>query len=254
MISVSSLCVVGLLLFFKATVVAPPSVPPDDYHFGEILVPWWSMARHHLVPFWDYTPARGLVNYVPGAITSIFLDGKASSFPAFVPFAAVAILCVALPVLRRSIGIGAATLALLISPCINLVSEIDIMVTVFLGVLARGLTRYGTPSDGSPPGYFWARPFFLRPGTGGLAILATTPLALLPLARALAAERRRLLAVLAGTLCVFLAVGLLSPFGKIVLGAVRYGLEQSSMNSVATASIGTPVLERPMSTHGFSRS
>ena len=231
--SVSSMCVVGLLLFFKATVVAPPSVPPDDYHFGEILVPWWSMARHHLVPFWDYTPARGLMNYVPGAITSIFLDGKASSFPAFVPFAAVAILCVALPVLRRSIGIGAATLALLISPCINLVSEIDIMVTVFLCVLARGLTRW------NPIG--WIATWLLlgtalllyAPGQGGLAILATTPLALLPLARALATERRRLLAVLAGTLCVFLAVGLLSPFGKMVLGAVRYGLEQSSVNSVA---------------------
>ena len=51
--TISILCLIAILLFQKITPVLAPVISLDDYHFGELLVPWWSWSkqpnhwRHH---------------------------------------------------------------------------------------------------------------------------------------------------------------------------------------------------------------
>jgi len=73
----------------------------------------------------------------------------------------------------------------------------------------------------------------LAPGQGALAIVATGPLALFVFGRGLLTERFSMLKwalVFAG---LALLLGLFTPLGRMLWGAVRYGLEQSSINSAA---------------------
>lgn len=229
----SIICIIGVLLFIKARMIPGPTIKQDDYHFGEMLVPWWSMVQQHMVPFWDYSPARGLMNYFPGAAASIFFDGKASSFSAVSPFLYLGVLFIALPVLKRSIGIGAATLALLFAPYINGISEIDILVTVFICLLCQGFLRWKP--------FSWIVAWLTldvaillyAPGQGALAILASAPLSLFMFYRAYREERIKIVKVLFVFSVLILTIGLVTPVGKMIWGAIRYGAEQSSINSIA---------------------
>ncbi|MGZ8933261.1 MAG: hypothetical protein ACXW04_00030 [Methylobacter sp.] len=229
----STTCAVGVLLFLKVGPIYEPSISPDDYHFGEMLVPWWSLVQQHMVPFWDYAPARGLINYFPGAINSIFFDGKVSSFTAGSPFIYAAILLVAMPVIRWCVGLGVAALALLFMSGINGLSEIDILVTVFLCIGIQGFFKWKPTT--------WIAIWILldltillyAPGQGALAILATSPLGFYKLRQAYIEERKAFAGMVWFLAAVALGISLITPVGKMLYGAIRYGLEQSSVNSIA---------------------
>jgi hypothetical protein len=230
LITVSS--VVAMVFLFKAQFVGVPMLGGDDYHDGELLVPWWSLTQFHLLPFWDYAPARGLVNYAWGAALAVFLDGKASSLVAMWPFVHLAMLFVAAFVLSRVLGTAVAALALFLFPYVNGLSEIDVGVTVFIYLLATGFLRWAPVRWlGAWVGFgtllvLWA------PGQGGLAILATAPLGLWMAHRAWSQERGRL-RVLSLIVAAVAIVLLLTPLGRVLLAALRYGAEQSGVNSIA---------------------
>jgi hypothetical protein len=230
LITVSS--VVAIVFLFKAQFVGAPMLGGDDYHDGELLVPWWSLTQFHLLPFWDYAPARGLVNYAWGAALAVFLDGKASSLVAMWPFVHLAMLFVAAFVLSRVLGTAVAALALFLFPYLNGLSEIDIGVTVFIYLLAAGFLKWAPVRWlGAWVGLgtllvLWA------PGQGALAILAMAPLGLWMAHRAWSEEpaRLRVLALIAAAVVIVL---LLTPLGRVLLAALRYGAEQSGVNSIA---------------------
>jgi len=224
---------IGLLLFLKAFPVGVASINPDDYHFGEMVVPWWSWAKQHLIPFWDYSPARGLMNYLPGLTASLFFDGTAATFDAAAPFLYVAVLAVTMPALAAAIGRGPAILALFLAPYINWISEIDIVVTAFLCVICGGFLRWG-PVRWLAIAWCAALALLLyAPGQGALAIVAVSPLAVIVLYRAFRDDRAALIRTLALIVAITGLLCLLSPFGKMLVGAIRYGLEQSAVNSIA---------------------
>lgn len=77
--AVSPLCLIALLLFIKAPIVGVSYIPPDDYHWGEFILPFWLTKTFGFIPYQDYEPARGLVNYVLGLFANLFLDGTAAS-------------------------------------------------------------------------------------------------------------------------------------------------------------------------------
>jgi hypothetical protein len=247
---ISTMSLVGVVLFLKAAPVGLPSVSADDYHFGEMLVPWWSFAHQQMLPFADYSPARGFVNYLPGAAAALFFDGTAASFSAVWPFVYVGILLLAVPVLRWSMSAGWAALALLLAMPANGIPlstnglpEIDVLVTLFLAIACRGLAGW-RPSRWIVAWVLVGTALvLLAPGQGGLAILATSPLGLWMAVRGLSEERRALLRTLSALAAGAVVVGL-TPVGRVVLGATRYGAEQSAVNSVAhgiawAASFGT---------------
>jgi hypothetical protein len=78
----SPLCLAGALLFLKLEPVSVAHVIPDDYHFGEYLLPWWTLTDAGAIPFWDYVPARGLINYFDGAAASLTFGATAAGIQA----------------------------------------------------------------------------------------------------------------------------------------------------------------------------
>ena len=231
--SFSLMCLIGVILFLKEGAIPIPAIPADDYHFGEVLVPWWSLAQHHLIPFVDYSPPRGLVDYSSGVVASLFFDGKASSFIAVQPFICLGILLVALPVLARSIGKGPAVLALLLMPSPNTLSEIDVLVTVFICLVSQGFQRWKPEKWLVVWGSLDMAILLCAPGQGALAILATAPLALFMVYRSYVEDRRSAMKMILVFVFLFFAMALATPFGRMLLGAIRYGLEQSGVNSIA---------------------
>ena len=220
-------------MFIKLGVVGAPVINPDDYHFGEFLLPWWSLSVHDMIPYWDFSPARGLVNYVPGFLSSVLYDGSAASIDAANPFAAAGYLILCYPLVARSIGKFAAFVAFLLMPFANGISEIDMLITAALCVICEANLRL-SPSRWLP---VWVAvgtaAVLFAPGQGGLLVLATMPLGIVALFKAFAREKSRLFWS-AGILIVFFAtLSILTPLGAMLAGAVRYGMEQSSINSVA---------------------
>lgn len=224
---------VGLLLFFKSTPYALPVLMPDDYHFGEMLVPWWSWFKMGLLPFWDYAPARGLMNYFPGFLASSLFGGAPAAIGATYPFIYAALAAVAIPVLRPVLGMGGVMVALLLGPFANGLGEVDIAVSIFLFAFCWGWLHWR--HDRWLAGLAAAAVLLLlyAPGQAALALLACAPLAIVALWNLYRADRRRLCVLL---LAIFLVLALLfglTPLGKMFYGALRYGAEQSQINSIA---------------------
>ena len=137
----SPMCLIGLLLFIKLGAVGVPIISQDDYHFGEFVLPWWSLSAYDMIPYWDFSPARGLVNYVSGFLSSVFYDGSAASISATVPFATAGYLVLCYPLIARSIGIFPAFVAFLLIPFANGISEIDMVITAALCVICEANLR-----------------------------------------------------------------------------------------------------------------
>lgn len=226
---------VGLLLFLKTTPLGLPHLLPDDYHFGERLVPWWSWFTMGLVPFWDYAPARGLVNYLPGFLGSALFGGAPASFSAAYPVIYAALAAIAIPVLRPLLGMGGVMVALLLGPLAHpeQIGEIDLGVSIFLFAFCGGWLHWRR--DRWLAGLAAAAVLLLlfAPGQGALALLACAPLAFAALWSLYQADRRRLGLLLLGIGGVLALLFGLTPLGKMFYGALRYGAEQSQINSVA---------------------
>jgi hypothetical protein len=53
----------------------------DDYHFGEVLLGFWSFYKFGMIPYVDLIQAHGiLIDSLPGVFSQFFYDGKASSY------------------------------------------------------------------------------------------------------------------------------------------------------------------------------
>lgn len=224
---------IGLLLFFKTTPYALPELMSDDYHFGEMLVPWWSWFQMGLVPFWDYAPARGLMNYFPGLLASSLFGGAPAAIGATYPFIYAALAVVAIPVLRPVLGMSGVMVALLLGPFANGIGEIDVAVSIFLSAFCWGWLHWRR--DRWLAGLAVATVLLLlyAPGQAALALLACAPLALATVWNLYVTDRRRLgFLVLAIAVVLALLFGL-TPLGKMFYGALRYGAEQSQINSIA---------------------
>jgi hypothetical protein len=231
--ALSPVCLVGLLLYLKLGNVGLPTLPSDDFHFGNLVLPWWSWSVHHMIPFWDEVPTRGLVNYVQGFLASALFNGSPSAFAPASPFAAAGYLLLCYCVVARSIGVFAAFMAFLLMPLNIGLGAIDMVNTTILCILCELYLRVG-PSR-------WLTTWIIlgillvlfAAAQGGLLIIATMPLGVAATRNALRLEPTRLikhlglLTAILGVLCLF------SPLAKMLIGAVHYVLDQSRIDSAA---------------------
>jgi hypothetical protein len=68
-----------IALSLKISQTSIPYIHSDDYHFGEHLLGWWSYLQG-FVPYVDYIPAHGLIeNDLRSIFSYIFYDGTAAS-------------------------------------------------------------------------------------------------------------------------------------------------------------------------------
>lgn len=226
-------CIIGVLIFLKASPVPLPLVSVDDYHFGEMLVPWWTLSEFNMLPFWDYSPARGIMNYFQGAAASVLFDGTAATFSAVIPFIYAAILFTALPILSKAVGPGIASLSLFLAPYINGLSEIHILITAFICILCLGCLTWKSTNWIAVWSALAVTVILFAPGQGALAVMATAPLAFFVLSQGLKKEPSSVYKVSFLVIALTVILGLATPLGKMFFGAIRYGYEQSSINSVA---------------------
>ncbi len=231
----SPLCLAALLVFLKSPLVGAPYLVADDYHWGEFLLPWWLWQDFHAIPYQDYDPARGLVNYVPGLFANLFMNGEVASYTAVTgkPIMILPFLLIAFLGMAPAIGLLPAFLALLVMPNPGGLFEIDMMVTVGLCVLGEAFVRRRWVNWLGLGLAIAMLLLLFAPGNGGLFVISMLPVAAFVGYQAVRQERRRLVrgAIAAGMILLLLA--LFTPLAQILLGALRYAAEQSSQNSVA---------------------
>lgn len=227
---VSSLALIAFLFFFRQT--AFPEGLADDYHWGEFLLPWANSFREGLLPFIDFAPARGLINYVPGLFSRIFFDGSARGFLAAWPIMQLAYLLAGFYGFRHILGQGTAFLIFLFYPLANGVMEIEILNVLLLFWLYHLVFRLD---------YFrWLLlalalcplAVLFAPGQGCMLTLALFPAAVCGFLRC---EKKKLLCgrlflVLALVAAGFAVCSL--PY-RMLWGAVQYVASQGEINAQA---------------------
>jgi hypothetical protein len=232
--SLSPFCLIAILLFLKATILRTPVISIDDYHFGEVLIPWWSYVNFDMIPFKDFTPARGLlVNYLQGFFNYYLFDGTAASFEAAKIFCIAFYLMFCFPLISKSIGSFSTFLVLLLMPIGNNISEIDLMITAFLCHLCFYYFRLSFSRWTILWFFVCNTAILIAPGQGGLFVLATVPLGLYAIYKAYDEEKYLLSRVVIISFIMIIVISLITPIDDIVIGAVRYGYEQSSINNIA---------------------
>jgi hypothetical protein len=242
--TLSPACLIALLFYLKSAVVGVSALPVDDYHWGEFLLPWWSWQQFGFLPFQDFEPARGLVGYCTGLLANLFLNGDAASYSAIAgkPLLALPFLSVAFWAISRSLGYLPAFLGLLLMPQPDGLFEIDSAVTAGLCLVAEQFLA--SRATQRRPNWHWTiwlmvwaslcvLLILFAPGQGGLFTLSTVPLAGWALYTAIRREPQALWKAAIAVPIVLVLLIWATPLDEMLWGAVRYGLEQSSLNSVA---------------------
>ncbi|MEM6429482.1 MAG: hypothetical protein AAF708_09610, partial [Deinococcota bacterium] len=234
--SLSMLATGSILILMKFSSIALPYVSGDDYHFGENLLPWWTLQDAGAVPFVDYVPAHGLMNYLPGLFANLFFDGTAGTYNAAMVLAAACFLLVAYVLLARAIGILPAFMALLLMPLdIEIRRTVQFAFTATLCLLSERWLRHRPSVWLVLWGTLGLKLFLFVSGQGALLILATLPLALWMFYRAIRVEPKKLGYAVLGIAVVGAGLLLTTDLLAMIWGALRYGLENSAVYEAAYA-------------------
>lgn len=235
-LAVSFPALLAVLLFFKTASATPPDLSLDDYHFGEIILPWWLWSDFGYLPFRDYFPSRGLVNYATGWLTSVFFDGSAAAHLAVYNKSLLALpyLGVGFFFLAGAVGLLPAFMALMLMPIpASSVSEIHVVLTAALCFLVALFVRNRWTQWLIAWAMVCPALVLFAPGQAGLFIIATAPLGMVAFYRAARQEPRQLRRSLLGAVVAVVLVAGLTPVDQMIAGAVRYVVEQSSVNTLA---------------------
>lgn len=220
----------ALLLALKVGNTIAPSISPDDYHFGESLLGWWTYL-HGTVPYLGYVPAHGLIDDdLNRFLSSFFYDGSAGSIAdvgrlsfSILGFAAF----ISIYYFSGSIGLAFVCIfflggrltwffltpflclwfsrSLRMSPSKWLIAWMVSVPIIILGVPPQGLLLIA--ASGVMAAYFaWQQ---LRKPEG------------------------RSWAGIGVSLILLIFLGLVTPLGSMLFGAIRYVLENGPINQVA---------------------
>ncbi len=221
----------SLVIWLKIGHTSIPVVGDDDYHFGEYLLGWWSYSKG-FIPYLDYLPAHGLIeNDFRGFLSLLFYDGTAASvFEA--DRLAVMVLAffsfVSIYYFSGSLGLASVAIyfldkrlawfflvpficiwfsrSLIKSPSKWLIAWLISVPIVILGVPPQGL----------------------------MLVLASCVVAVAVFARLQQqACKKNSWVTIAIVLVTLALLGLLTPLGPMLYGAVRYVLENGPINQVA---------------------
>ncbi len=232
--TLSTVAIAGGLLFLKQTPIWLGTLSGDDYHYGEMLLPWWTLVHDGAVPFWDHVPARGLVNYVGSAIASGLMDGTATQVVAAAPLFVALILIVTLRSLGAFMGVLPAAAAILVTPLGSGGSDPTLLGIdcVNTAVLATLFTAYGRWSP-TRWLYLWTilgtLAILFGVSQGVVLVLSTAPIAIWQVMRAWREDRRALRnAILAGGIIAAVLL-VATPLGRMLIGAIRYGREHGAV-------------------------
>ncbi len=222
-----SVAAVAVLVLFADGAPIPYGMdqPADLYHHGEWLVPWDQWRRFGLLPYLDYSPSHGLINYLDGMANDALSDGTLAGFFQARQVVRTGVMIAAAAALCRFAGPLPALLGLLLFPVAGRYAILLLVVAGFC-VLALA-SRSARPVSWL---VLWTVVgtvlVFLAPGQGAMFVLAWAPVGAWQIWRAVGAEPRRL--VMAGgavVLVVLLAVLPARGPGDILFAKIRFILE-----------------------------
>lgn len=235
--SIPSLAIAILVAPFRAT-YALPAINSDDYHFGEAIAPFKLWLNFGQVPYTDLLLPRGiLLNVFPDAVNTVLNDGSAAALDLVFVVITVVVAAIAHLLLRRAVGFGLATAAVLLMALANTTMEGDLLIgALLLWTLAFALRRphpivLGVVVVAVNTVAILAYPMMglvsagLTVGAVGLGFVGAL------LSRSRADIGYAALATAAG-LATAIAVGL-SPIGPLVLSATGYVASNGAANAEA---------------------
>lgn len=226
----SPVALFALLIGLRAGITNAPYISPDDYHFGESLLGWWSYL-HGVIPYVGYLPAHGFIgDDLTQFFSFIFFDGSAGSMPeagrlgfAFLAFATF----ISIYFYAGSIGLAFVS-------------------TIFVGgllnwlFLAPFICLWCSSSLRKSPSK-WLSAWMLTvpvvilgvPPQGLLLVAASGVMAAYFAWRLMRNPAERVWRGIGISLTILLVFGLATPIAPMLLGAIRYVLENGLINQVA---------------------
>lgn len=232
--TISPWTLVAALLIFQHVFPSWPTISIDEYHSSEFYLPWWLLTRFGELPFVDYQPSRGLLNYIPGMLTWLFVDGSMSAQTLLFSHQTAIYIIPAFFCLRKMVGNYIAFFSIF-SASMFVGNHAG---GIFLSIAALALIFYFVKNH-SPIATLWLWLFLsliitlFATSEGAAFILCSLPLVAYQLYCSYRREPRKLWISL-GALVLLLPVLLLPiPPSQIILGAARYLLEQSGVSDVA---------------------
>ncbi len=230
---VSIFSLIAIVVFCRVTNVGPIGVPVDDYHAGEDLIPWWAWIKHGMLPLWDFTPPRGLINYKSGLFAALFTENTTAGQLSAMPYYATVLYAVVFVPVSFTIGKWRAAFILTFAALDDRLGDIDALMAASLCILAYAWIQQTHVKWLVTWLIVGTVAVLIAPGQGGILVIATLPGGLWRLYQAWREDRAHLMKVAGITFGVFGVLALATPLGKIIIGAVRYGMGQSAVNGLA---------------------
>lgn len=226
----SPLAMFATILLFRHGATVMPHVPADDYHFGESLLGWWSLWEFGKIPYTDMFPPHGVFgDDIGGFISLIFYDGTAATLAEADRLAATLTMLATFMALRTYTGsLGLAYVSMLLFGTVAR--------KLFFLILVPFYCLWLKASPSKPQTWLWIWLItaiiliLLVPPQGLLAVIAALPVVAMHLYHARQVDWQRnpaLIAIVAGILALF------TPLPGMLYGAIRYVLENGSVNQIA---------------------
>lgn len=219
----------------KVSLDAPSFSVLDEYHTGEAAVPFWALAKFHLLPYVELAPARGWMNLIYGAFGELMFKPSWVNYGFMGPYLALSAYLFLFVGLRGLTGGWFAFFLVCLAPPPNSLSEIDLVMTGLFALICVTSLKCRPATWLIVWVVLGTAAVLFAPGQGGLLVAATGLLGLARFAEAVQGDRKLLLRNLLGLAGIAAVLGLLTPLGPMIFGAVRYGLEQSSANTEMNA-------------------
>lgn len=205
----------------------------DDFHFGEIILPWQQIIQFNQHSYSEFVSVQGLLGLLYGGVNNLFFEGTSSSFPMAAMFIVVLFGVITTGIVCNVFGSAWGMLfSLLAYPVLD---RSTLIFPVFLILLNRKLIR-------NPLSWFltwsWLSLIhcFYSPNFGPALTLATLPFAIYMLVRLFSTKKIvqlwRSSKITIFSLVIFhvLAVTLLLPY---MLQLIKFLLDNSSTNTLA---------------------
>ncbi len=210
-----------------------PGIWQDDYHNGEVVLPWYLWQTMGCVPYLDYIPSRGLINYLPGFFVWLFRGHDFSLFGTGQKLADLAVIALLLAPLRRRCGSVVALLAVLVIAGLGCGIGAGLAAAIAFFFFLTEPERYRDPVR-----WLWLFGvlglfgiFYSLTDTAAM-VLAMLPLLLRQLWRTVT-EQRRAFFLSAGVVAAVSLLLLLTPFYRIIGGMLCILLEQTGVYTLA---------------------
>jgi hypothetical protein len=189
------------------------------------------------LPFLDYQPARGLVNYVPGLLSQLFYDGTFSGQSMVLNHFTTLFIFLAYFSLRSVVGDFIAFLSVFSlfnfagSPAGGPVVAISCLVILFKSV-SKSSDRDFIKSLWLWVGLSFFVVFFMV-AEGGVFVFGTLPLGFYILFKVYRHSKKKLLIFLGIITLIGSILALTTDMVQIIISLIRYLVEQSGVNDVA---------------------